>query len=261
MARNFTKSRMETEKQLKQEPEQDLSVKNENQPESGQDLPEKNENQTKLKQDVPVTNENQSEQQAEPEEPAVKKAVTQDEILLAALKLFAEKGYFNTSLTDISKRVGATTTSKIYQHFKNKQAIAELLYDTVLDSLSCSIDDIRRRNPKASEQLREIVDLLFSLTDEAPEIMHFLLVLNVREILPEAQPIHQTAPFVKINKILNSGIKDNEIRSADAQQAFTYFFGVVFHTITLILSGVLLKTAESYQSNTWVTAWNAISKK
>lgn len=225
---------METEKQLKQEPEQEQEIRVIDADEQSQD------NET---------------------EPVKRKLITQDDILLAALKLFAEKGYFNTSLTDISKLVGASTSSKIYQHFRNKQAIAAALYDTILDSLSCSIDDIRRRNNKASEQLREIVDLLFCLTDEAPEVMHFLLVLNINEILPEELPLHKTTPFIKINKILSSGIKDNEIRSVDAKQAYTYFFGVVFHTITLLLSGVLRKKADTYVSNTWVTAWNTISKK
>ena len=32
---------------------------------------------------------------------AEKKSVTQDDVLLASLKLFSDKGYFNTSLTDI----------------------------------------------------------------------------------------------------------------------------------------------------------------
>jgi AcrR family transcriptional regulator len=49
------------------------------------------------------------------------KAETQDEILLAALKLFATKGYFNTSLIDIADAVGMKNTSGIYHHFKNKQ--------------------------------------------------------------------------------------------------------------------------------------------
>ncbi|MFW5443357.1 MAG: TetR/AcrR family transcriptional regulator [Methylococcaceae bacterium] len=190
-----------------------------------------------------------------------KKPVTQDEILLASLKLFSEKGYFNTSLTDIKDAVGIKTTSGIYQHFKNKQTIAEVLFGNVLDSLSVSIDDIRRRNRKASEQLREIVDLLFKLTDEAPEIVQFLLIVNVKEILPEEKPLLATAPFSKIKRIIQNGIKDEEIRPIDSTLAYSYFFGIIRHTLSLVLSGDLPKTADSYESQAWLSAWGSIAKK
>jgi len=190
-----------------------------------------------------------------------KKAVTEDEILLASLKLFSEKGYFNTSLSDIKDAVGIKTTSGIYQHFKNKQAIAEALYENVLDSLSISIDDIRRRNRKASEQLREIVDLLFSLTDEAPEVIKLLLFLNIREILPEQTSLLETAPFNKIKRVIQNGIKDGEIRSIDSLLAYSYFFGIIRHTLSLVLSDDLPKDADSYQSQAWLAAWSSIAKK
>jgi AcrR family transcriptional regulator len=189
-----------------------------------------------------------------------KKPVTQDEILLASLKLFSEKGYFNTSLTDIKDAVGIKTTSGIYQHFKNKQAIAEELFGNIIDSLSISIDDIRRRNRKASEQLREVVDLLFRLTEEAPEIVHFLLIVNIKEILPEHKPFLETAPFNKILRIIQNGIKDGEIRSIDPLLAYSYFFGIINHTLSLVLSGDLPKKADSYQSQAWLSAWGSIAK-
>ncbi len=192
---------------------------------------------------------------------ATKKTVTQDEILLASLKLFSEKGYFNTSLTDIKDAVGIKTTHGIYQHFKNKQNIAEVLYGNILDSLSISIDDIRRRNRKASEQLREMVDLLFKLTDDAPEVIQFLLVVNIKEILPEEKPLLETAPFNKIRRVIQNGIKEGEIRSVDPLQAYSYFFGVIKHTLSLVLSGDLPKTAGSYQSQAWLAAWGSIVKK
>jgi AcrR family transcriptional regulator len=190
-----------------------------------------------------------------------KKAVTQDEILLASLKLFSEKGYFNTSLTEIKDAVGIKTTAGIYQHFKNKQAIAEMLYGHILDSLSISIDDIRRRNRKASEQLREIVDLLFKLTDEAPEVIHFLFVVNIKEILLEERPLLETAPFNKISRVIQNGIKEGEIRSIDPMLAYSYFFGIIRHTLSLVLSGDLPKDPESYQSQAWGAAWASIAKK
>ena len=117
------------------------------------------------------------------------KAETPDEILLAALKLFAEKGFFNTSLTEIAETAGMKSSSAVYHHFKNKQAIATQLYANILDSLNISIDNIRRRNQKSSEQLRGIVDLLFKLTDDAPDVMRFLLILKLDEFLPEEKPI------------------------------------------------------------------------
>lgn len=190
-----------------------------------------------------------------------KKVVTQDEILLTSLKLFAEKGYFNTSLTDIKDAVGIKTTSGIYQHFKNKQAIAETLFENILDSLSISIDDIRRRNRKASEQLREIVDLLFKLTDDAPEVIQFLLVVNINEIIPEQKQLLETTPFNKIKRIIQNGIKEGEIRSMDSTLAYSYFFGIIRHTLSLVLSGDLPKDADSYQSQAWVAAWGCIAKK
>ena len=135
------------------------------------------------------------------------KAETQDEILLAALKLFATKGYFNTSLTDIAEAAGIKNTSAIYHHFKNKQMIASQLYANIFDSFNISVDDIRRRNQKSSEQLRGIVDLFFKLTDDAPDVMQFLLILKLNEFLPEEKPVLETAAFVKIIKIIQSGIK------------------------------------------------------
>ncbi len=185
----------------------------------------------------------------------------QDEILLAGLTLFAEKGYFNTSLIDIKETAGTETANAFYQHFSNKQVIAATLCANIFDSLNVSVDEIRRRNNKSSEQLRGIVDLLFKLTDEAPQVMRFLLTVRYREFLPSEKPIIETSASVKIIKIIQSGINAGDIRNIDAQLAYAYFFGVVNSTLELILSGVLDKKPDIYLSQTWLTAWNTIAKK
>ncbi|NOT11256.1 MAG: TetR/AcrR family transcriptional regulator [Methylococcaceae bacterium] len=189
------------------------------------------------------------------------KSEIHDEILLAALKLFAEKGYFNTSLTDIVEAADIKATNVLYQHFKNKQMIASVLYENIFDSLNVSVDDIRRRNQKSSDQLRGIVDLMFRLTDEASHVMQFLLILKVDEFLPEHKPTLGTAAFIKIIKIIQAGMKAGEIRTMDPTLCYSYFFGIINHTLQLVLSGSLDKNADAYLSATWLTAWNAIAKK
>ncbi|MCK9394765.1 MAG: TetR/AcrR family transcriptional regulator [Methylobacter sp.] len=185
----------------------------------------------------------------------------QDEILLAALKLFAEKGYFNTSLLDIKDAAGLRNIGIIHQHFKTKQMIAAQLYANILDSLNISIDDIRRKNEKSSEQLRGIVDLLFRLTDEAPDVMRFLLILNLNEFLPEAGPLHESAAFIKIIRIIEAGIRAGEIRNITPQLGCAQFFGIIDNTLRLVLTGFLDRKADYYQSQAWLAAWNTIAKK
>jgi AcrR family transcriptional regulator len=184
-----------------------------------------------------------------------------NDILGAALKLFAEKGYFNTSLTEIAELSGVKNSAGIYKHFKNKQEIARAVYLWIIDRLSVSIDDIRRRNRKSPEQLREIVDLWFTLTEQAPEIMQFLLVIRVNEFLPDELPIMETPPFTKILKILQIGIKAGEIRAVDSQRAYCHFFGIIENTLKQVLTGSLKKNADYYQNDAWNSAWATIVKK
>jgi AcrR family transcriptional regulator len=185
----------------------------------------------------------------------------QNEILQAALGLFAEKGYFNTSLTDIAESSGLKTASALYRHFDSKSSIASRLHENILNSLSISIDEIRRKTQKSPEQLRGIVDLFFKLTDDAPEIMQFLLVMKLNEFLPEQKPLFQAPAFIKILRIIQSGIKAGEIRNIDPSLANAYFFGIINNTLRMVLSGELDKKAYAYQSQTWMAAWNTIAKK
>ena len=149
------------------------------------------------------------------------KELTANEVLLVALKLFTTKGYYKTALTDIAVFLEVPDTRQIYGHFNDKQSMAVQLYDTILDSLSISIDEIRRKNEKPSEQLRGIVDLLFRLTDEAPAVIRFLYLLKHDEFIPGLKPLNETAPFSKINKIIpdNNTGKDNTPNTAVKNKA------------------------------------------
>lgn len=191
-----------------------------------------------------------------------KKNDTKNEILRAALSLFVTKGYFNTSLSDIAIAAELAQTQEIFLYFESKQQLATELYHNVLDTLSVSIDEIRRRNKKASEQLHSLVDLLFKLTDEAPEALRFLFEINAHEFLPaDTKPYLQTPAVNKMLKMIQLGINNGEIRSLAPMLIYSYFFGIINTTLQLMLNGTLDKKMESYQSQVWLVAWNAIAKK
>jgi AcrR family transcriptional regulator len=191
-----------------------------------------------------------------------KNTATRDEILRCALKLIVTKGYLHTSLSDIAQAAQLSQTQEIYLYFDNKQTLATEVYNTVLDSLSVSIDEIRRRYKKSAEQLHSLVDLLFKLTEEAPDALRLLLEINASEFLPEGtKPYLQTPAVNKMLKMIQLGINSGEIKSLAPMLLYTYFFGIINTTLRMILNGTLDKKSELYQSQAWLAAWNAIAKK
>lgn len=187
---------------------------------------------------------------------------TQNEILRAALSLFVKKGYLNTSLFDIAQAAKLKQTQEIYLYFSSKQELATEVYNAILDSLSVSIDEIRRRNKKASEQLHSLVDLLFKLTDEAPDTLRFIFEINANEFLPaDSKRYLQTPAVNKMLKMIQLGINNGEIKSLAPMLLYTYFFGIINTTLQMILNGTLDKKSELYQSQAWMVAWNTIAKK
>ena len=135
------------------------------------------------------------------------------------------------------------------------------MYADIFANLNESIDEIWLKNDKPSEQLRGTVDLLFRLTEDAPDVMRFLLNLKFDEFLPDEKPFQETPAFCKIYKIIQAGISNGEIRNIDPMMAYIQFFGIVNATIQGILAGVLDKKADTYLLSTWLAAWNGIVKK
>ena len=64
-------------------------------------------------------------------------------IFETALKLFTEKGYFNTSVHDIQKEANVSIGS-IYHYFKNKEAIARAIYSDLLIQMELAMVEIRK---------------------------------------------------------------------------------------------------------------------
>lgn len=85
-------------------------------------------------------------------------------IINAAAKLFAEKGYYSTSMDDVAREAGVAKGS-LYYHFKNK---SQLYLETVLNGVEYYKGEIRKiygSDAPASQMAREIIRLLVGIFD------------------------------------------------------------------------------------------------
>lgn len=99
-----------------------------------------------------------------------------EEILKAAILVFSQKGYHDTSISDIIKKAGIARGT-FYLYFENKRQI----FDSILDNLLIEIDhcikkiDIGKDRPSPLEQLKANLTRIFTLLVKNPELSRILL--------------------------------------------------------------------------------------
>ncbi|MFN3920444.1 MAG: TetR/AcrR family transcriptional regulator [Methylohalobius sp.] len=181
-----------------------------------------------------------------------------DEIMQAALKLVTEKGYFNTSIADICKQADVSTGT-IYHYFKTKESIVDALFQDVLQNLSDSIEEIRTKTDHTFERLRAIAELFFALTEEAPEVMRFMVCVRHQEFLCDRPPLSLAKPFQQLTWIMQEGIKAGELRRMDPAVASACFYGAIVQMVQMRLDGALERPLNWYLLDTWTAIWRMLS--
>lgn len=181
-----------------------------------------------------------------------------DKVLAAALKLFTSKGYFSTSMRDIT-RESSVSTGSVYHYFKDKEGVGAALYQDMIDRMSQELQEISRTHESAHDQCQAVISLLFKITEEDPEVMSFMLYVKHREFLPDERPVCSSQPFVIMREMVQRGMVRGEIESRDVLAASSCLFGGAIRIITSYLDGVLEKPLHSYLDDVWFCSWKAVS--
>ena len=92
-----------------------------------------------------------------------RKQMRQEAIFSAALKLFTERGYFNTSVSDIQDASNMSVGS-LYNYFKNKESIAITLYSNIENCLYEALCEIVKKYDSTHDRCHATVKHLFETT-------------------------------------------------------------------------------------------------
>ncbi len=180
-------------------------------------------------------------------------------VLKAAIHLFTEQGYFNTSVPDIVQKSGVSTGS-IYHHFGDKTGIAKALFEMLIERMEKVFDDIERKHDSVKSRCRAVIAYLFQLTEEEPEVMTYMLFIKHKEIMPNMAPVCSSKPFTKMRQMVVDGMANGEIKTIDNMVAAASLFGGAFRLISLRLDGVLERSLMEYLDEIWSCAWQSVQK-
>lgn len=180
------------------------------------------------------------------------------QVLSAALTLFTQKGFFNTSVQDIGRAAGVSIGS-IYHYFDDKQGIATALYEDLMRKLTEAIGKIIEKETSAHNRCKAIVTMLFETTESSRETMEFMLYAKHREFIPDQKPVCSSKPFEMMRSVVEEGMRRGEIIRMTPIVAATSVFGGPIRLITARIDGVLERPLPEYLDETWQCAWRAVA--
>lgn len=177
--------------------------------------------------------------------------------LRVALRLFVQRGFFNTAIQDLCAEAGVSI-GFFYNHFADKEGIARELYRHLLARMNVLLDDIEERHVGSEQRCREVLRMLFGLAEAEPEAMGFVVNARHREFLPDEPAICSASAFVRMRGFVFAGMAEGEIRAMEPMVAASLMYGSAIRMICLRLDGIIDTSIDPLFDALWDGVWRSL---
>jgi AcrR family transcriptional regulator len=151
--------------------------------------------------------------------PGTRRLLVESQIMAAATKLFAERGFAGTNLQDIAEATGLTRPA-LYHYFKSKESLLSRLVTELTESPAEELERIRTR---ADASVRErLHDMAFAVAlQQAANPERFRLLVRSEAELPEGLSEIYASGRRQVLKafatVIDEGVQSGELRPVDAR--------------------------------------------
>ncbi len=135
------------------------------------------------------------------------------QIIDAAIRVFARTGYYNSRVSDIAREAGIASGT-IYLYFKTKE---EILVTLFREKMAEWVAYVRREitgEPSAVAKIRRLVALHFSVVEQHPDLAEVVQVelRQGHKFFRGASAHEVSAYFALIGGVLEAGMASGQIR-------------------------------------------------
>lgn len=155
-----------------------------------------------------------------------------EEILNAAERVFAQKGFHNTTVAEISKE-SEFAIGTIYQFFKNKEELYYTMMIEKFDLLHSTLQEEISGNKTFLKKLPCLVDVVFSFIEQNVDFFKlFMWELNVlkpnMENKLKKQLITKHFSYIKlISDVIKEGLHEGVLKEGDADDLSSALLGMM----------------------------------
>ena len=160
-----------------------------------------------------------------------------DQILEAAEKLFAQKGFYPTTVGEIAEKA-RIAKGTIYLYFRDKRDLFFSVLENKLDILLRKIEEGIQKGKTTSSRIKSAIETHLRFLEENEDFFKIMqsfpeeLKRKLEERL-KGGLIERQSYYVEImDKLIQEGIKADEIRSFDSRKLAVILMGIL-HSLTV----------------------------
>lgn len=172
--------------------------------------------------------------------PAASQEEKRRQILDAAVRAFARKGYHACRVGEIAEEAGVAY-GLVYHYFGSKEELLETIFRETWTQMLSRVQEVREEGGPASEQVRKVTALLLRTWRRDPDLVRVLVheVTRSPEQLPR-QIDEISHAYKALEGIIAHGQETGEFRDDfNAQLAATIFYGALEEVLTGWVMGQL----------------------
>jgi len=153
------------------------------------------------------------------------------EVVDISARLFAERGYRNTSIDDLVEATGLQRGG-LYHYIDSKQHLLLLTHEELIEPLLVRAEEIAGSSAGPEEKLRE---LLRAWVAHVASHRDHMVVFNEERRLIEADPAWREVREARkhfehvLDEVLRAGVRDGSFAIADVDIARMSILGIVNH--------------------------------
>jgi len=155
-----------------------------------------------------------------------------EEILLAAEKVFAAKGFFPTTMSDIA-REAEFGTGTLYKYFKSKEELYFTLIDEKVEEINCLVKAELSQKTRAVDRIKKVLGLQFEFFERNRDFFRIYtsersrFEWTVKDELGKDLHEKMVAYISVLAEVMRQGIGEGEFRPLNPMDMAHALVGVV----------------------------------
>ena len=154
------------------------------------------------------------------------------QILHAAVRAFARKGYHACRVSDIAKEAGVAY-GLVYHYYRSKETLLEAIFKETWGAMLETIRSVEQLDEPAREQVRKVTEIVLRTWKRDPELVRVLVREVTRSPQVQAETDEIDLAYQALQRIIAQGQATGEFRGdLDARLTATIWYGALEEILT-----------------------------